>query len=56
MVLDVVYAAADPLDEVFGGAEGDVGGPAAWQEGSDPFDGVEVGCVGRQVVHGEPVL
>jgi hypothetical protein len=26
------------LDEVFRGAESDVGKPAAWQEGPDPLD------------------
>lgn len=46
---------SDALDEVFGGGEGDVGEPAASQEGPDPFDGVEVGCVGRQVVDRQPV-
>lgn len=32
-----------------------LGGGAASQEVPDPFDGVEVGCVGRQVVDGQPV-
>ena len=55
-VLDVAETASDGLDEVFGGAEGDVGEPAAPQQGPDAFDGVEVGCVGRQVADGRPVL
>jgi hypothetical protein len=54
-VLDVPQAAADALDEVFGGGEGDVGQPSTPQQGPDLFDGVEVGCVGRQVVDGQPL-
>jgi hypothetical protein len=40
---------------MFGCAEGDVGEPAAPQEGPEAFDGVEAGRVGRQMANGQPI-
>lgn len=45
-MLNVPQAASGVLDEVFGGAEGDVGEPAASQEGPDPFDRGDIVRVG----------
>ena len=39
-----------------GVGEGGVGLAAAPQQGPDALDGVEVGCVGRQEVAGDPVV
>lgn len=40
---------------MFGCGEGDVGEPAASQQGPDALDGVGAGGLGRQVVDGQPV-
>ena len=55
-VLDLPHAVADGLDEVLGGGEGGVGQPPASQQGPDALDRVEVGCIGGQLVDGQPVL
>lgn len=55
MVLDGAQAVPDCLDQVVGAGEGDVAEPAASQQGPDAFNRVEVRCIGRQLVDGQPV-
>lgn len=54
--MDTVHAAADGLDEVVAVGEDHVGRGAAPQQRPDPFDRIEVGCVGGELHNVEPVV
>ena len=56
LVLDFLQAVPDDLDQVGEAGDGEVGQGAALEHGPDPFHRVEVGGVGRQLEHAQPLL
>src|SRR5258708_2493128 len=56
LVLDLLQAVPDNLDQVGEAGDGEVGQDAALEHGPDPFHGVEVGGVGGQLEHPQPWL
>jgi len=56
LVLDLLQAVPDDLDQVAEAGDGEVGQDAALEHRPDPFDGVEVRGVGRQPEHAQPGL
>src|SRR5260370_27433693 len=56
LVLDLLQAVPDDLDQVGEAGDGEVGQDAALEHRPDPFEGVEVGGVGGQLEHPQPWL
>src|SRR5260370_727656 len=56
LVLDLLQAVPDDLDQMGEAGDGEVGQDAALERRADPFHGVEVGGVGGQLEHPQPWL
>src|SRR6266568_9353837 len=56
LVLDLLQAAPDDLDQVGEAGDGEVGQDAALEHRPDTFNGVEVGSIGRELADAQPGL
>src|SRR6266568_3483511 len=56
LVLDLLQAVPDDLDQVGEAGHGEVGQDAALEHGPDPFNRVQVRGVGRELEHVQPWL